>query len=477
MDIEQAKQLRRELDVFVSLFSDCIKTEPSRRHFRTYVAGQVSNLERKNVAAIALDVGVPPRSLQEFLGIHLWDELGARDRVQERVMGRHADPNGTGVIDETSFPKKGDKTAGVQRQYCGATGKTDNCVVTVHLGYVTEDFHALLDADLYLPEAWLADRERCREAGIPDSVVYRPKWRIALDLLDHALGKGVRLKWVTADEEYGRCTAFRTQVGAWGLFYVVEVPCSQTGWTRRPRVVEPRERRSPRRGRPPRKPRLAWNAPPARRVDALWKRGGPSWGLFHIKNTEKGPVVWEARLSRFFPWDEELPGEECWLIVARNVLDGKVKYFLSNAPRDTPAEVLLHVAFNRCHVERLFQDSKGEVGLDHFEVRHYRALRRHLVLSMVSLLFLEEQTQRIRGEKSVVEPLRGSRGRRSTTRPADRPEREDTPPPRGFPQDRILAAGKATGGPLPLETAPKGTQTTRHQAVPSQKVLQCFLAL
>jgi SRSO17 transposase len=402
MDVQRLKALRKELDTFVSSFAPFIKTEPTRRHFRTYVRGQVSDLERKNVAGIALDAGVPPRTLQEFLGLHLWDDQAARDEVQRQVMARHADPNAIADIDETSFAKKGDKTAGVKRQYCGSTGKTDNCVVTVHLGYVTGDFHALLDGDLYLPEDWLADRERCREAGIPKSVAFRTKWQIALDLLRHAVANGVRFRWLTADELYGECAGFRDGVAALGLLYVVEVPCSLVGWTKRPRVVEPGQ--EPRRHGPPRtQPRLAPDAPAARPLKALWKRGGPAWKGFHVKNTQAGPVVWDARVVRFFPGADGLPADPCWLIVARNVLDGEVKYFYSNAPEETPAEVLLHVAFSRSHIERLFEESKGEVGLDHFEVRKYLALRRHLVLSMVSLLFLEEQTGRLRGEKPVVE--------------------------------------------------------------------------
>lgn len=416
MNAQRLKALRKELDTFVSSFAPCIKTEPSRRHFKTYVEGQVSDLERKNVAAIALNAGVPPRSLQEFVGLHLWDHLGARDNLQGQVMARHADPNAIADIDETSFAKKGRKTAGVKRQYCGATGKVDNCVVTVHLGYVAKDFHALLDGDLYLPEDWLADRERCREAGIPDSVVFRPKWRIALDLLDHALGNGVHFRWLTADEAYGRCEAFRDGVASRELHYVVEVPCSLQGWTKRPRVGVPAKEGGGA-GRLPCMPRLACDAPAARPLKALWRRGGPTWKGFHIKNTQAGPVVWEARVVRFFPAAGGLPGDPLWLLVARNVLDEEVKYFYSNAPEDTPAEVLLHVAFSRCHIEQLFEESKGEVGLDHFEMRKYLALRRHLVLSMVSLLFLEEQTERLRGEKSVVEPRASARDCGGTTRP------------------------------------------------------------
>jgi len=450
MDARRLTALREELDTFVSSFAPCIKTEPSRGHFKTYVEGQLSDLERKNAAAIALNAGVAPRTLQEFLGLHLWDHLRARDEVQRQVMERHADPNAIAAIDETGYAKKGDKTAGVKRQYCGATGKVDNCVVTVHLGYVAKDFHALLDGDLYVPEDWLADRARCREAGIPDSVVFRPKWRIALDLLDHAVANGVRLRWLTADEGYGRCADFRDGVAARGLAYVVEVPCSLLGWTRRPRVAVPAGGA----GRPPGTPRLACYAPAARPLKALWKRGGPSWKGFHIKDTQAGPVVWEARVVRFFPVVDALPGEPLWLVVARNLLEPEVKYFYSNAPEDTPAEVLLHVAFSRCHIEQLFEQSKGEVGLDHFEVRHYLALRRHLVLSMVSLLFLEEHTVRLRGEKSVVDPRASAPRRGGPTRPGDERSRTHTPPGEGHSPNRILAGIQSAGRSRPPQATP-----------------------
>jgi SRSO17 transposase len=416
MDVRWLKALRGELDVFVSRFSDCIKTAPSRRHLGTYIAGQVGDLERKTAAAIALDAEVPPRSLQEFLALHRWDEGAVRNRVQEVVREGHGDPNAIAVIDETSFAKKGTKTAGVARQYCGSTGKVDNCVVSVHLGYVAKDFHALLDGDLYLPKAWLADGPRCEEAGIPPEVVYRAKWRIAVDLLRHALANRVDLRYLTADEEYGRCGPFRAQVDALGVVYVVEVPGALTGWARRPRVVGPG--RGPKgRGRPRTKAGLAPTAPRARRLDSLWKHRGPPWEAFHIKNTHKGPVVWEARAVRFFPCAKGLPADEVWLVVARNVLDGEVKFFFSNAGAETPLGVLLHVAFSRDHIEKLFKESKGQVGLDHFEVQRYRAVRRHLLLSMVSVLFLAEQSERLRGEKPVVEHVPGACRHRGATRP------------------------------------------------------------
>lgn len=413
MQTKELKELRRNLDRFLREFDDCIKTAPSREHFRTYTGGQLSNLERKSVEPIALEANVPPRTLQAFLNMLVWDEAAMRLRVQDLVMRDHADESAIALIDETSFAKKGDKTAGVQRQYCGATGKTDNCVVTVNLGYTDGDIHTLVDTDLYLPkETWDGDRNRCRDAGIPDDVVYREKWAIALDLLERSLDNGMRFKWLTADELYGGCGAFRNGVSALGLRYVVEIPRITYGWLSRPPTLGPAD--SPGKGRRRTRVTLSPKAPPARRVDELWLRGGPSWEAFHIKETEKGPVVWEARIGNIYVPENGLPAQKRRLITARNVLDGEIKYFLSDAPGDVPVETLLHVAFTRWRIERIFEDAKGEIGLDHFEVRKYLPLMRHMILSMVSLLFLMRETKMLRGKKYLVEPVPGSACRPGT---------------------------------------------------------------
>lgn len=387
MDAGKLEELRPRLDDHLARFDDCIKTRPSRRHLCTYVNGQLGPLERKSVEPIALEAEVPVRSLQEFLEIHRWDEAKLGRRVREIVMERHADSEAVGVVDETSFAKKGDHTVGVQRQYCGETGKIDNCVVTVHLAYATRDFAAIVDGDIFLPpKTWAHDQERRRKAGVPDEVTYRPKWRIALDLMKRSVADGLRMKWLTADEEYGRVAEFRRESADLGLLYVVEVPCDTTGWTR---AMTDRE-------------------DDARRVDALWRRGGPSWEAYHVKDTEKGPVVWEARAVRFRPHEDKGAGDEQWLLVARNCLTDEVKYFLSNAPPRTRRETMLRVAFTRWKVEHLFHEAKGEVGMKHFEVRNYKPVMRHLALSMVSLLFLCEEVKRLRGEKPVVEHLAGA---------------------------------------------------------------------
>ncbi len=438
MDIRELKRLRRKLDTFARRFDDCIKTRPSREHMRTYLNGQLGSLKRKSIEPIALEAGVPVRTLQEFLSIHRWDEDAVARRVREIVMRDHVDPNAIGVIDETSFVKKGLKTAGVQRQYCGHTGKVENCVVTVHLGYVTPDFHTLIDGDLYLPEgSWAQDPDRCREARIPDDVIYRPKGQIALDLLKRSFEDGVQLRWITADEFYGRSKEFRDTVSDWGINYVVEIPSNLSGWSRMPRIeppgtVLPSGRRS-------RTPHVAAGEKAARAVSKLWKRGGPSWQTYRIKDTQKGPEVWHIRETGFYPNDGGMPGREGRLIIAEHALSGEVKYFLSDAAPDVPLKTLLYVAFSRWHIERLFEDGKGEVGFDHFEVRNYKSLLRHLVLTNLSLYFLCEQTTRLRGEKPLVDTLPGEEGGRGATRPADDTEGAYATSQEGRLQDSLLA--------------------------------------
>jgi SRSO17 transposase len=304
MDIRKLEELRPRLDGHLARFEDCIKTEPSRRHLRTYVGGQLGPLERKSVEPIALEADVPPRTLQEFLEIHRWNERKLARRVREVVMERHADPAAIGVVDETSFAKKGGRTVGVQRQYRGATGKIDNCVLTVHL-----DFGAIVDGDLFLPgKTWADDHERRRKAGVPDKVEYRPKWRIALDLLKRSTGEGLCMKWLTADIDYGRVVEFRKETADLGLPYVVGVRSDTTGWTEA----------------------MVGRSEDARRVEDLWRRAGPSWEAYHVKDTEKGPVVWEARAVRFHPQEDGCAGEESWLIVARNVCSGEIKYLTAS---------------------------------------------------------------------------------------------------------------------------------------------------
>ena len=342
MDADQIRRLRPELTRYLNWFDDCFTRPETRGHLRTYVEGQLSDLAEKSCEPIALGAGIPPRNLQEFLATYKWNEDLTRDRLQQIVVRDYSGANSIGVVDETSDVKKGDKTPGVKRQWCGTVGKTENCIVTVHLGYAVDDFHCLIDGELFLPEDWAADRDRCREAGIPDDVVYRPKWRIALELYDRARNHGVVFDWLTFDEGYGGKPEFLRELDARQQLFVAEVPTTFTGWLQEPRVTERPFRRG--RGRGRKTPRLVAGSRPAISVKNMLKyspalRDQP-WVRYHVKDGQKGPLVWEVKHTRIAIKDENgLPGMRLHLIVARNVLDpDEVKFFVSNAPPETKVE-------------------------------------------------------------------------------------------------------------------------------------------
>lgn len=417
MDADTILRIKPALTQYLHEFDDCYGRVTARRHLDTYVQGQLSDLPRKSVEPIADAAGIPPRTLQEFLSLYRWDESAMRDQAQQRVARRHAHPHSVGILDETSFLKKGKKTACVQRQHCGAVGKTDNCVVSVHLGYATPDFHTLLDGELYLPEhTWHADRQRCLAAGIPDDVVYRSKWQIGLEQIVRARGNGIRFAWMTFDEGYGGKPPFLRGLDQMGQNYVGEVPTNFMAWTKPPAVLYREHGNDRRHGRPRKFPRLkAKNNPPVKvqniaSYSPLFRRA--DWRTYRVKDGHKGPMVWKAKRIRVWLRDANgLPTRPYHLLVAYNVLEpDKVKYFISNAPEPTSVETLLLVAFSRWKIERMFEDGKGELGMDHFEVRKFRSIQRHLILSGVSYLFLAEFHQAHRGGKSAAGSLPGPHG-------------------------------------------------------------------
>jgi SRSO17 transposase len=438
MDWQTIDGFRDELRRFLRHFDDCFARREGREHLQHYVRGQLSTLERKNVEALAEAAGVPPRTLQDFLATHTWDHPRAVDRLQQLVAAEHHDEQAIGLFDETSFAKRGEHTAGVQRQYCGTTGKIDNCVVSVHLGYATFDgrFRCLLDGRLTLPESWEDDTARCEAAAVPRELRHQPKWRIALQLLRGALSNGVRFRWLVFDEGYGACVKLLSALNAMGQTYVAEVPRTFHGWLLEPTVLQQAHHASST-GRPRHFPRLAVKSLPSCSVERLCRHSYPmrdqSWQAFHIKDTGKGPVVWQAKAARFRYRRPDAsggrhvptPSAPCWLIVARNVLSDEVKYFVSNAPAGTPLETILHVAFSRWHIERLFQDDKSQLGLDHFECRRWHAIHRHFLISAISHLLLARLRLQLehRGEKDTESTATAPGGGRLD------PRRRPTPSP------------------------------------------------
>jgi SRSO17 transposase len=416
MILPQIRTLKSKLAKFLKRFDGCFPRKDTRAHLPTYISGQLSDIPEKSVEPIAINAGVAPRTLQEFLSQHHWDHDQLRDQLQHIVRDEHSGPHSIGLIDETSDVKKGEKTPGVQRQWCGSAGKKENCIVTVHLGYARDRFHCLIDGELYLPEVWSEDRPRCREAGIPDEMVYRPKWKIALELYDQAIKNGVHFDWMTFDEGYGSKPDFLRGLETRNQKFVGEVPRSFIGWLKPPRVIT-RAYHKNGRGRGRKVPRLASGSRPARRVEKMLDEPvfrDQAWQRWRVKDGEKGPMIWEVKHGRFTPKDEDgMPGEAMHLVVARNVLNlEEVKFFVSNAPAETPVQKLLLVGFSRWRVERCFEDQKSEIGLDQYEGRRYQGLKRHLILSCVSYLFLSRMREEFGGEKSGFDGVPGAYGDR-----------------------------------------------------------------
>lgn len=476
MQVQQIKTMGRELNRFLRQYDDCFGRSEPRGHLRTYIRGQLSDLPRKSVEPIALAAGTPPRTLQRFLSIIEADDERIVNRTQQIVARDHADAWAVGTVDDTGNPKKGTHTAGVQRQWCGNAGKIDNCVVSVHIGYSVGDFHCLLDSDVYLPESWASDSARRAEAGVPDDVTYRKKTDIALGQVDRALDNGVRVRAWTFDEGYGRDGDFLDGLNSRGQNYVGEVPSDFTGWVRRPRVLtKARPREARKRGRKRNYPRLARQGGEAGKVKdlasfspVLRKR---AWVRFKIKDGEKGPVVWEAKFAPFYrKQDTGLPGPEHTLIVARNVLNpDEVKYFVSNWILNAGAtrEEMLRVAFSRWPIERCFELSKRDIGMDHFEARSWRAIHRHLYISQLSLLFCARVQRRLR-EKNDGQPVpdggTGATGRqRLDHSPAPAAAMPNAIVSTDCRTDRVPSTPQSPGEAVSYETNPSASTGNEHQ--------------
>jgi SRSO17 transposase len=335
--------------------------------------------------------------LQWFLAQGAWEHDRTRSLVHHHIAARR-DPVRIAVLDATGHVKKGEMTPGVQRQWCGEVGKNENCVVAQHLLYTNNDptnpFSCVLASDLFLPEKWDQDRDRCRKAKIPDDVVHRTKWKIATDQLALAQGNGIRFDWVTGDEDYGNNPGFWFELDRQGLRGVAEVRSCFCVWATPPSCFSSRPEHT------------------AKRVEHLTVHSPvftkQPWVRYRIKTTTAGHVDVEvkaapvqlvahadpSRNGKSVPTDRRY-----WLIVARNVKTGEIKYLISNA-LDATIEEILCVAWSRWHVEKWFERAKQEAGLGAFEMRNYPGLIRHWLICSMVMLFLTEQTVRMRGEKS-----------------------------------------------------------------------------
>jgi len=350
----------------VALLEPHFRRPEAHGHAADYLRGLIAEVERKNGWQLAERVGYDhPRGIQRVLDRYAWDAAAVRAALRRYIVAELGDPQGVLVVDETGFPKQGRHSVGVARQYCGTLGKIANCQIGVLLGYATAHGHVGLDCALFVPEDWFADRDRCRQAGLPDSVTHQTKPQLAWELLERALEAGVPAAWVTADAVYGSAGKLRRALEARGQAYVLAVRSNEQPTTWPPYG-------------PPRQVTVAALAAAVPAAD--WQRlscgegaQGPrwyEWAYLLVRPALRAGWV-HAVLLRRHP---ERPDE--------------LAYYLAYAPVDTPLEEVVRAAGARWTIDDMFKLAKGQVGLDHYEVRSWQGWYRHLTLALVAFAAL-----------------------------------------------------------------------------------------
>jgi SRSO17 transposase len=334
------------------------RVEP-RATARAFVLGLLSAVERKNCWGLAEQAGhVGPDAMQRLVRSARWDADAVRDEVRSYVVDHLGTPDGVLIVDETGFLKKGDQSAGVQRQYTGTAGRIENAQVGVFLAYASVRGRALVDRRLYLPEqTWCQDAERRRSSGIPEVVDFATKPRLAGQMIVAALAAGVPARWVTGDEVYGQDPQLRSALEELGVGYVLAVACSSR--------VKANEDRTTMRA----------DHVAARLPAKVWQRHSAGVGA-------KGPRYYD------WAWVETSTDQHRGLLIRSNPDTGELAFYLCWSPRSVPLSALVRVAGIRWCIEECFQAAKGQVGLDHYQVRHWTSWHRHITLAMLALAFL-----------------------------------------------------------------------------------------
>ncbi|WP_344559663.1 IS701 family transposase [Kitasatospora saccharophila] len=366
----------RELtELFLRIGARFARVEP-RKRMRDYVRGLLGPVGRKNSRQLAEFAGHPaPHRLRHLLARACWSADEVRDGLQACIGEQLGTPEGVLIIDDTGFVKKGTVSAGVQRQYSGTAGRTENCQIGVFAAYASTKGHALVDRELYLPRSWTEDRQRCQAARVPDERGFATKLELARSMVERALASLLPIAWATADSAYGRDSHFRRFLEDAGLSYVVAVPKSQQ--VHGPRIDF-----------------LIAQAPPE-----AWQRLPAGFGA-------KGERLYDwaaARLPAVWEFDGDQPTRQRWMLARRSLTKpDDVAYYLACAPLDATVADLVRVAGCRWKIEECFQSAKNECGLDQYEVRRYVGWYRHITLAMPAHAFLAAMAAQEREKGAAV---------------------------------------------------------------------------
>jgi len=398
LDPEVFRGMLGRLERFVDPFAARLKRCEQRQHAWEYIAGLLSDAERKNAESIAYHHDQDRQPLQKFVGQVPWDYRPLLAELTQQVGAELGETDGVLVFDPSAFSKKGNNSVAVDRQWCGRWGKVENCQVAIYMAYVSRKEHVLIDMRLYLSRDWAKDKKRRKKCGVPREVRFRTRHQQALEMLaEH--GAMLPHAWIAGDDEMGRSSAFRRDLRALGEQYLLNVPSNT--------LVRDLDAPPPSYGGRGRYPKA-----PFTRVDR-WCKALPAnvWMTIEVRDGEKGPLAVEGVKVRVLAKTERGPdaSEEVLVIFRERQEDGTIKhdYSLSNAPWETPLSEFARVAKAEHRVEECLQRAKSEAGLADYQVRTWNGWHHHQTLSLIAAWFLTQEKRR--GEKIHPRYHRASR--------------------------------------------------------------------
>lgn len=384
----QVEGMADRLNAFAASYAAFFYRKEQRGLSKMFLEGLLSDLPRKSVEPIAIAHEHPRQGLQRFVGEGKWEDARVRGELHRQVAAELGDPDGILVLDSSGFPKKGIRSVGVARQWCGRLGKQENCQVGVFVSYVGRGSHTLLDGDLYLPHEWTRSRPRLDRCHVPQEIGFRTKIKIA-DELVRLVAPRLPHAWIVGDDEFGRPARFRRALRRRGERYLLEVPSNT--------LI--RDLEAP---KPGRRPHRRGSLPPTPFLNAgSWAKARPggSWTRVGVRDGEKGPIEVEITAARVRARATYKSGPPELLIVTRTLArDPEVRYYLSNADATTPPEILARIAGARHRIEENFEISKSDIGMHQYEVRSWIGWQHHMTLAFLAHGFLTLEHRRL-GEK------------------------------------------------------------------------------
>jgi len=399
--------LADELLAYHAHFAPLFVRAEQRHCALTYLQGQLADLDRKSIEPMALahpDGNV--QALQQFISVGAWDDAAVLKTHQQLVADTLGDPDtGVLILDGCDFPKQGQHSVGVARQWCGALGKVANCQASVVACYASQHGYTLVDRRLYMPQQWFspayqARRERC---GVPDNLAFQTQSELAWEIIERLHKQQVLpFAWVIADEHFGNNPILLDRIAAAQLTYFMEVPHDTLVWRERPATAVPPP--SGKKGRVPQRVRVIPEAPAPSQVAGLASDPTLRWQAYQIQEGAKGPLVAQFAFVRVVAVRDSLPGPDQWLVLRRSLGERpQLKTYLSNAPNSTPHTTLVQKSGMRWPVELAIEECKSEVGMDQYEVRSWRGWHHHLTMTLLAHHFLVRQRCRMGKKISRVD--------------------------------------------------------------------------